>query len=223
MTRHDQPLPETLIGDLVADAGPVRRLGPPLLRTGLWLLMALAVIAVAAGFHGPSQTLASLAANPAYLLQFAGGLVTALLAALAAFKVSLPGQSPRWALLPLPGLALWLVFTGYGCLTDWLHPGPTGLVWGQSAECFRWIVLVSLPIGGAFFLMVRHATQVRPVMTLTLAMLATSALVATALMLIHPYEATILVLLGHGGAVLLAVLIGYLSGHLAGRGFLSRP
>ena len=43
-----------------------------------------------------------------------------MLAAVAAFMVSLPDRSQRWLLLPVPTLVLWVGTVGYGCLAGLL-------------------------------------------------------------------------------------------------------
>ena len=60
-----------LIDALCASLQPVRRLRPPLLRAALWLLLAAAVVALLAIFHGTRTDLALLQA-PAFTAALAG-------------------------------------------------------------------------------------------------------------------------------------------------------
>jgi hypothetical protein len=134
-----------LIDRLCAGTTPVRRLRSPFLRAGLWLLVAgLALVALAA-LHGARPDLALRLRQPAFVAALAGSLLTGVLAALAAFQLSLPDRSRGWLFLPTPALVLWLATIGYGCLTSWVSIGPSGIRLGSTLECFRTLVLVSLP------------------------------------------------------------------------------
>ena len=92
-----------LIDALSADLKPVRRLRPPLLGAGIWLLFAAAVVAFLAMVRGSSD-LALLLQAPAFAAALAGSLLTGALAAAAAFELSLPDRSRLWLLLPAPAL-----------------------------------------------------------------------------------------------------------------------
>ena len=112
------------IDALVANATPVRRLRPPLLRALLWLLLALVIIALLAVTHGVRANLLDQLARPTFAVGIAGALATGVLAAIAAFMTSLPDRPRLWALLPVPALLVWMSTIGYDCLTDWVSmPG----------------------------------------------------------------------------------------------------
>jgi len=64
----------------------------------------------------------------------AASVGTGIGAALAAFLLSLPDRSRRWALLPLPPLAVWLSMIGYQCLSNSVAFDPDGLHWGEAAR-----------------------------------------------------------------------------------------
>ena len=49
-------------------------------------------------------------------LAWTASLLTGATAVVAAAHLALPDRSRRWALLPLPFLALWLTASGVGCL-----------------------------------------------------------------------------------------------------------
>ena len=196
---------EQLISDLATDLTPVRPLRPPLLRAAIWLAIAVTINAIAVALHGLRPDILSLLKTPSYTMLLAATVLTGLLAAIAVFQISIPGRSPRWALLPVPGLILWVASAGYGCLTDWIRMGPEGLALGTSFHCFSWIVGLSLPLSLGLYLMVRHAAWIRPGLTLTLGMLSTAALVAAGLSLFHPLDTSLMILIWHGGSTLLLV------------------
>jgi len=73
-----------LIEILCADAKPVRRLRPPLLRASLWLLFAGLVLFALAALQGTRPDLAERLRQPTFAAALAGSLLTGVLAAVAA-------------------------------------------------------------------------------------------------------------------------------------------
>lgn len=206
MTETERTRTEDLIAQLAADARPVRPLRPPLLRAGLWLLAAVVVIAAVVAMKGVRKDLAEEMAQTSYQLEWAGAMLTGILAAIAAFHVSLPDRSRRWALLPVPGLVFWLASMGYGCMTDWVRLGPDGFMLGTSFRCFMNIMMMGVPLWILLVVMLRFAGPVRPTATIATGMLAASALASCGLSLFHPLDATLMVLVWHGGSI--ALLVG---------------
>lgn len=202
MTDHA----DKLISELAADLKPVHRLRPPLWRALGWIVIALVINGIAVILHGVRPDLMPLLKTPSYTLLLAATMLTGLLASVSVFLISIPGRSANWALLPVPGVILWFCAAGYGCLTDWVRMGPTGLHLGTSFDCFSWIVAISLPLSLILYFMVRHAAWVRPGPTLVLGMLSTAAFAATGLSLLHDLDTSLMILIWHGGTV--ALLLG---------------
>ena len=197
----------TLIRQLAARGRPVRPLASPLRRTLGWLAFAVAVVAAVVAAYGlhPDATRHLATAGGAW--EFAASAATGIAAAYAAFQVSVPGRSRRWAWLPLPFLLAWLGGLGAGCLADAARAGPAAFAMhGQVRECAVAISLVSLPMLAGMLLMVRHAGVVRPASSAWLAMLAAAALSSAGVSLIHEGESAWMTLVWHLGAVLLLSL-----------------
>lgn len=214
---HEQRATEALIAALADQARPVRRLAPPLVRAALWLAAATVVIGVLAVFHGLATThgfghMAAKFADGKFVFEWLASLATGLTAVIAAFHLALPDRSRRWRYLPLPALGLWLSAIGYGCLTDWVRLGPDGFVLGTSFACFITIVGTSLPVGLLMAVMLRHAEAAWPVETITVGALGVAALSATGLGLYHEIDATLMILIWHGGTVAAVVLAARLVG-----------
>jgi hypothetical protein len=201
-----------LIDRLSASARPVRRLRPPLLRTALWLLLAGLVLLVLAVVHGARTDLVLRLHEPRFAAGLAGSLLTGILAAIAAFFLSLPDRSRLWLLLPAPALALWVVTIGYGCMTDWVDIGPDGVRLGSTLECFATLMIASLPLSAALLVMLRHAARLHPTMVGVMGGLATAGIAATALSLFHEIDATVMVLIWNLGAAALIVALGGILG-----------
>jgi hypothetical protein len=207
-----------LIDALVECATPVRRLRPPLARAGLWLALAALILALLAIGHGVRADLAERLHQPVFAVSIAAALATGMLAAVAAFIVSLPDRSRWWLLLPAPALAAWVGTIGYGCLTDWVGIGPDGVRFGETLRCFATLVLTSVPLAIALAVMLRYAALLRPGAVTLAAALAVAAITSSALSLFHDLDATIMILVWNLGT---AALITGLGG-VFGRRFLRR-
>jgi hypothetical protein len=192
-----------LIDSLVEAATPVRRLHPPLIRAALWLLLAAIVMGLLAVAHGLRSDIAMRLQQPVFVVGMAGTLATAILAAIASFKLSLPEGSRFWLLLPYPALALWVSTIGYGCLTDWVSIGPNGVRMGEAVRCFATLLLTSVPLSIAMLVMLRHAALLRPTAVSATGGLAVAAMTAFALSLIHDLDATVMILVWNLGAAAL--------------------
>lgn len=208
---------QNLIDDLVRNAAPVRRLRAPLLRAAFFLGFALAVLGLLAIVHGFRGDLALRLHDPLFLLGMAGALLTGVLAAIAAFRLSLPEASAGWLLLPAPALVLWLSSIGYGCLTDWVRIGPDGMRMGEAIRCFATLLLTSVPLSVAMLVMLRFAAYLSPTRVSAVGGLAVAALTAFAVSLFHNLEASAMILMWNFGVA--AIIAGAAS--LGGRRALS--
>ncbi|WP_337877430.1 NrsF family protein [Elioraea sp.] len=198
---------EDLLAAMVADAAPVRRLRPPLVRAALWLGLSVLAIAAVVGVTGFRPDLAERLGRSWEVAQLAAAGVTGALAAIAAFHLALPDRSDAWALLPLPGFAVWVASLGWGCVADFLRLGPEGLTLGTSWGCLGFILGLSVPLGGAMLVALRHAAPIRPVPTAATGVLSVAMLASVGLSLVHHLDAAVMVLVWHVGAVLVAVAL----------------
>lgn len=203
---------EDLISSLAAELRPVRPLRPPALRALAWLGLAILALAACVAVYGLRADLGERMTRPHEVLQLALAVLTGVLAAVAAFQLALPDRSPRWGLLPLPAAAGWLATMGWGCLADLARIGPQALSLGVSWGCFRFIVLMGVPLALSLVWMLRHAGPIRPVPVAALGGLAGAALCAAGLSLFHHLDAAAMVLAWHGGTTLLVVLVFALLG-----------
>lgn len=196
-----------LIDELVDSANPVRRLRPPYLRAALWLSLAAIVLGLLCVAHGVRADISARLQQPVFVVSMIGALATAVLAALASFKLSLPDGSRWWLLLPFPALGVWISTIGYGCLTDWVSMSPEGVRMGEAARCFATLLLTSVPLSIAMLVMLRHAALLRPTAVSAAGGLAVAAMTSFALSLIHDLDATIMILIWNlGVAALIAGL-----------------
>jgi len=205
-----------LIDALAANLAPVRRLRPPVTRAACWLLLAALVLALLAVSQGIRPDLAQRLREPTFILGMSGALLTGVLAAVAAFMLSLPDRSRFCLLLPAPALVLWLSTIGYQCLTNWVSLEPNGIHLGETTQCFATLVLTSLPLSLAMLVMLRYAAPLRPIAVTLTGSLAVAAITATALSLFHELDATVMILMWNLGTAALFVGLG---GALGGKVF----
>jgi hypothetical protein len=201
-----------LIDSLAANMTPVRRLRPPLMRAACWLLLAATVVALLAVSQGVRSDLMQRLLDPVFAAGLAGAVLTGVLAAAAAFLVSLPDRSRSWLLLPAPAVAIWLSNIGYQCLTQWISIGPNGVSLGEATRCLATLVLTSLPLSLALLVMLRYVAPLRPLAVTLMGSLSVAAITATALSLFHAGDATLMVIMFNFGTAILFVGIGGLFG-----------
>ena len=127
-----------------------------------------------------------------------------------------------WLLLPVPTLLLWLSSIGYGCLTHWVVYDAGTTAADELLRCFSTLLLVSVPLSAAMFVLLRHAARLRPMPVILMAGLAVAALTSTAMSLLHPLDATLMVLIWNIGASVAIVAIEAALGRRAMAWFGSR-
>ena len=199
---------DAVVARLSADLHPVRRLPAPPWRAAAWIGLVVVMAVGLALFCDLEALRIRLAAAPDMWLAVVGSTATAVLAALAAFELSVPGRSLRWALLPVPPLLLWVWASGLGCLRTWGAASPEALgPVREAGHCFTHILMMSVPLMAVMMVMVRRACPLRPNVTALVSGLAIAAASATLLNLDHPFDASATDLMIHLVAVLAVIAI----------------
>ena len=196
---------EQLIRDLTADLVPVRRLASPGLRALGWLAVVVAAAIALATVANLPALWHRLSGAPDMWLAVLGSAATAVLAAVAAFQLSLPDARRAWALLPLPAALLWIVASGLGCLRTRLAPDTHVADMSEARDCLMFIVGLSVPLSALLIVMLRRACPLQPGLTAAIAGLAAAAAAATLLNFFHPFDAAATDLAVHAGAVALVI------------------
>jgi len=196
---------ERLIRDLATDLVPVRRLRPPSVRALTWLAV-VAVMAIMFAVIGDLSALGlRLSAAPDMWLSVTGSTLTAILAAIAVFQLSLPDARRTWVLLPLPAALLWIVASGVGCLRTWFVPGTHAADLSEARDCLIFIVGLAVPLSALLIIMLRRAYPLQPKLTALIAGLASAAAAATLLNFFHPFDAAATDLAVHVFAVVIVI------------------
>jgi hypothetical protein len=212
---------ERLVCELATDLAPVRRLRPPSVRAFAWLAVVGAIAIVLSVIADLSALGHRLSAAPDMWLSVTGSTLTAILAAIAAFQLSLPDARRTWGLLPLPAALLWVVASGAGCLRTWFLPGTQVADVSEARDCLIFIVGLAVPLSAILVIMLRRAYPLQPELTALIAGLASAAAAATLLNFFHPFDAAVTDLAVHIFAV--AIVIGAnwgFSGRLLATNFL---
>jgi hypothetical protein len=187
MVRFDSN--EQLVQALRADLTSVDRLAPPNLRVLLWLAMVGAVALALTMVSDVGAMIQRLMAAPDLWLAAMGSVLTAVLAAAAAFQLGLPDRNAAWALLPLPAVLLWIGASGIGCLRRWSIADAYPMPPDGAEHCLIFILGLSLPVSLLLIVMLRQGFSLRPNLTAIIGGLACASAAATLLNLIHPYDA----------------------------------
>jgi hypothetical protein len=199
---------DALIDQLAGKLEPVQRLRPPAVRALLWLaLVSVLGLALILRFADLAVFLQRMAVRRIAVETIATAL-TAVAATLAAFELSVPDRSARWAWLPLPPFLLWLAASGLGCLQNGLSLGGPGGLLGHSGRCFGFIVAFSVPLSTGLCWLLRRARPIDPLPVAALGTLAAAASAAFLLQFFHPFDVTVIDLGLHLAAVGLVVLVG---------------
>src|SRR3974390_2816787 len=196
---------ERLIRNLASDLGPVRRLRPPIVRALGWLAVVAATAIILAMFANVSAMEHRLVAAPDMWLAVIGSVLTAILAVIAAFQLSLPDASRAWAMVPLPAALFWIIASGVGCSRVWIVPGTHVADLSEARDCLIFIIGLSLPLSALLIVMLRRACPLLPGLTAAIAGLAAAATAATLLNFFHPFDAAATDLAVHALAVALVI------------------
>jgi hypothetical protein len=195
---------EQLITDLATGLRPVRRLRAPVVRALEWL----AAVAVLSTFvilrYSNLELFWQRMASPRVALECIGMALTAITGILAAFELSVPGRSTRWAALPVAPFLLWIAASGLGCLQNGL-----GARAGESVHCFVFIAAASVPLAASLLWMLRRAHPIAPLPVAALGALGAAAAAAFVLQFFHPFDVTVIDLALHLAAV--ALIVGVLT------------
>jgi hypothetical protein len=219
MSSHD-----TLIRSLTGDLKPVQRLPRPMLRALGWLSAVTAAAMALAYFSDLPAMEERITAAPDAWLAVIGSAVTAVLASIAAFELSMPDARRSWAWLPLPGALLWVGASGFGCLRSWVLPDSHVAVLRETQDCLLFIILLSVPLSALLLLMLRRAYPLNPGLTVTIGGLAVAAAAATLLNFFHPFDTAATDLTVHAFAVGVVVVANRaLGGRIFVPSKISRP
>jgi hypothetical protein len=161
-----------------------------MVRAALWLVVVAAISASAILSLSNLDDFARRARDPKLAIEVVATLLTGVAAVIAAFHLSLPDRSLVWAFVPIPPLIVWLASIGYSCYRHWIIYGSDGWALGQSADCFRLILGVGVPLGFSLVMPLRRAQSLTPIRVAAVGGLGVAGIAAFVLQFFHPFDVT---------------------------------
>jgi hypothetical protein len=205
---------DDLIVELARRASPVRPLAPPVVRCARWAGAMVLLSAAGVLLLGPRADLTRALVQPAYAARLVITLLTAALASLGAFALSVPNadRSPLTQILPYAAFASWILL-----LTALLFSGgqPIGrlLAFPVNWPCSYKIFGFSLIPGVALWVLIGRAAPLEVMQNAATAALAATTLGAVATQLICPVDDPAHQLVGHVLPVVVLAVIGLAAGY----------
>ena len=190
-----------LIRDLAANMKPVRALPRPSTRAVVWLGLSLPYLLFMVFLLRPADGLGSKFSDQPFLIEQLAALATGVTAAFAAFATTAPGYSRAFALAPLVPLAIWMGDLGQACLHDVRTFGAYGWSVAGHWACFPLTVLVGALPAVVMVVMLRRGAPLTPRLTTWLGALAVAGLGNVGVRFVHAFDASLIVLAWHVGAV----------------------
>lgn len=203
---------EQLMRSLAAAARPVVPLRTPWSRTAIWGAAAVVYVGALILLMPPDGGFEEQLRDPRFLIEQAAGLVAAVAAAAAALATTVPGyQSRRLCVAPLVLGGVWMGAVALGAWADVRTAAPGALRLTSDWRCVAVIVAGASVPGAVLARMLRRGLPLAPRLTAGLGVLGAVGFGNLAACL-HPHASNVVVLLWHGGAVLVLVLGAVLLG-----------
>lgn len=193
---------EQLIRRLAAGARPVAPLRRPWIRTTAWCAAAAVYVGVLLLLMPGGEGLQVQLRDPRFLLEQAAGLATGIAAAGVALAATVPGYSRRLWLVPLALLGVWIGAVAIGAWADVHAAAPGALLLTSDWPCVAVIVAGASVPGATLAVMLRRGVPLAPRATAGLGGLAAAGIGALVACL-QPHASNVVVLLWHGGTVLI--------------------
>lgn len=194
---------DDLIERLAGEVGPMRRLRPPWQRALIWLALSAPPVALVIWQHGLHKSPDMLVADARFVVEAIAVFATAVLAAIAAFACEVPGMNRRWLWAPLVPFAVWLLALGQACAQEYAVLGAQALALRSDESCLEPAILGGVIPAILMAVMLARGAPVMPKATLAFGGLAVAALVNLGLIFFHAGDASIMVLVWHGGATVM--------------------
>jgi hypothetical protein len=198
---------EDLITNLVADTTPVQPLPGPWTRGVFWFAYGVAYLGLAVLLGLSRKGRLATTGDPVYVVQQVALLVTALMAAIAAFASVIPGYSGHIHLLPIVPATVWLAMLAGGCLLDVRTLGTLGLSSQSDWPCVTSMTVGGLILWGVMALMLRRGAPMTPRLTGVLGGIAALSIANIEACLTRPHAFTSIVLVWHGATSAVLILL----------------
>ena len=199
---------DDLIVTLARNAAPVTRLASPAVRFARWAGLMFVLALVGVFLLGPRPDVADALRQPAYDARLLITLITAVLAGVAAFVLSVPGEHPKaQRIVPFVAAGAWAALLGTFLIAGG-NPVARVAAFPVNWPCGYKILGFSVIPGFTLFALLRRAAPLEPVLNAALAALAAAGLGAVATQLICPVDDPAHQLVGHVLPVVVLATVG---------------
>jgi hypothetical protein len=203
---------EKLIGVLSTGLKPVKPVHGFVLQSVIWIGVDGVMAGILSLFADLPDVAARLMAAPDMWLAMTGAVLAAIFGAIAAFQLSLPDRKPWWALLPLPGLALWFSASGLGCLRVVVEMGMYEEIFAEARACLVIILAFSIPLSVALIVMLRRGFSLRPNLTGLVAGITVAGAAVALLSFVHPHDPSVIGIAVHGVGIAMVAIANRITG-----------
>jgi hypothetical protein len=205
---------DDLIVELARNASPVAPLASPSVRFARWAAVMFLFAAVGVFVLGPRPDIAEALRQAAYVARLVITLLTAVLAAVAAFVLSVPGAERTKAqrIMPFVAVCAWTALLGTFLIAGG-DPVARVIAFPVNWPCGYKILGFSIVPGFVLFALLRRAAPLEPVWNASLAALAATALGAAATQFICPVDDPAHQLVGHVLPVVVLAAAGTIAGY----------
>jgi hypothetical protein len=204
---------DELIDRLGREVTAARPLPAPGIRTAVWTVWAVGVLAVAAMMMFAVMSSAAVTLTPLYLVQQGVALVTGILAARGALASVIPGSNHRVWVLPAIAATVWSLSLLWPGVLDLQASGTLGVTSQTDWPCVVSITVGGLVIGAPLAWMLRRGAPLTPGLTAFLGGLAALSLANIEACLTRPHAFALTVLVWHGGTVAAIATLSAMTGH----------
>jgi hypothetical protein len=208
---------DELIGRLAAEVRPIRPLAPPATRAAMWLMAAGVYVAAGIGMIAAGLVPGGATTEPAYVLQQGLAVVTAVVAAFAAFTSVIPGARRHAPTLVGVMALAWLGAVILGSLRDFQLRGTFGLSSQTDWPCVAAMVLGGSALWLVMTPMLRRGVPMTPRLTAMLGGGAALGIANIVACITQPHTFSSVVLLWHGGTAALMLAFFAAAGQRAVR------
>lgn len=197
---------DDLIAGLAGTLTPIQRFNP-WTRASVWMAAAAVYLAIVTAMVVVGLSHSGASSDPLYVVQQLAALAAGITGAVAAFLSVVPGRSRRVIAWPLGAVLVWLLAVLWGCARDLQSSGTLGF-----ASQTDWPCVISISAGGVLLWavmlsMLRRGAPVTPATTAMLGGLAALGVANVEACLTRPHAFSGIVLLWHGGTVLVMTAI----------------
>jgi hypothetical protein len=188
------------IRELAKHVEPVRPLSSPLARATIWFGLSVPYLLLVTFLLAPPNAFAKLS-DQRFVIEQLAALATGLIAAAAAFATTIPGRGRALALLAFVPLGVWMGDLGQACLHDLRTFGLQHWALANHWACLPITILAGALPAVAMAIMLRRGAPLSPRATTALGGLAVAGLANVGARFVHTFDASVIVLAWHVGAV----------------------